>query len=320
VRNESAAKCQNRHYLYFLDSQLLLRPPRTYRIGRAPGSDVRLPESTVSRRHAEFQWTGAGYAIRDLGSRNGVFVNSQRVDERVLYDEDRISVGRLNLVYRVVDGDRKMPSADALVSDTLMLESQVAKLVKEVDDQGLVDRIFALKGAMNRHKMRLFDLANKDPLMGTHNRRFFDESMRREVERARRYSRNLCLLMMDIDHFKSVNDTHGHQKGDDVLRAVAAIVMENTRSNDLVARYGGEEIAVILPETGVDQAAVVAEKIRRRVEQETEARGGIAVTTSIGIAYYGPTTAIVEALVAKADAALYVAKHRGRNRTVTQRP
>jgi diguanylate cyclase (GGDEF)-like protein len=274
----------------------------------------------VSRRHAELQWTDAGYRIRDLGSRNGVFVNSQRVDERMLYDEDRIAVGHLNLVYRVVDGDRRMPSTDALMSDTLMLESQVAKLVKEVDDQSLVDRIFALKGAMNRHKMHLFDLANKDPLMGTYNRRFFDESIGREVERARRYARNLCLLMMDIDHFKSVNDTHGHQKGDDVLRAVAAIVMENTRSNDLVVRYGGEEIAVILPETDVEQAAVVAEKIRRRVELEAEERADIPVTISIGIAYYGPATATVESLIAKADAALYVAKRRGRNRTVSQRP
>lgn len=121
--------------------------------------------------------------------------------------------------------------------------------------------------------------------------------------------------MIDIDHFKNINDTYGHQKGDHVLTAVSSIITENMRINDLVARYGGEEIVVVIPEMESNNSPFIAEKIRNRIEIETIKRTGIQVTISIGGAFYKKNDN-TENLIRKADKALYEAKKRGRNRVV----
>ena len=138
-----------------------------------------------------------------------------------------------------------------------------------------------------------------------------------EVERCARYARPLSIAFIDIDHFKAVNDTHGHEVGDHVLHGVAQIFRENTRQNDLVARYGGEEFVIVLTETGVDEATAVAEKLRLIVMKHRfdTPTGEIAVSVSIGIAGGQGQHLRVDQLLRDADAAMYSAKSLGRNQT-----
>lgn len=163
-------------------------------------------------------------------------------------------------------------------------------------------------------------LANTDALTGLANRRCFMEALHQEVERAARYVRPLSLVLLDLDHFKKVNDTHGHAAGDEVLRVAAGVLQAACRDVDLAARLGGEELALILPETRSEGAAAVAERIR----QEMESRGhrspdGVPfhVTASFGVASTKGGDRSAEALLQVADEALYAAKGGGRNRVAT---
>jgi two-component system cell cycle response regulator len=165
---------------------------------------------------------------------------------------------------------------------------------------------------------RLEELAQTDPLTKTLNRRALGERLAAEMERVRRYSTTLSLLLIDLDHFKQINDTHGHLAGDDVLIEVAAVLLRVVRAVDIVARYGGEEFVVVLPETGAPGAEAFAERLRELIEGQSFAvsRGNaIRLTTSIGVACFpGFAVESVEDLLANADQALYRAKSEGRNR------
>jgi diguanylate cyclase (GGDEF)-like protein len=160
--------------------------------------------------------------------------------------------------------------------------------------------------------------ATTDPLTGLYNRRWLDESLGFEVSRCQLRERPLCLLMIDIDHFKPYNDSHGHMAGDAALRAVARAVLTGLRGSDLAVRFGGEEILVILPGLDLAGAGQVAERLHEAIAGETiEAHGGRrlpAVTVSIGVSEMRPDDSS-DALVERADAALYRAKAAGRNRT-----
>jgi len=165
---------------------------------------------------------------------------------------------------------------------------------------------------------RLQELATKDPLTGLSNRRHFYEQAERDFQLARRHATSVCVLMIDADHFKRVNDTFGHPVGDEVLRALAGTLKEQLRATDLAARYGGEELVVLLPATNAAGALLLAERARRAVEAftlETE-KGRVTFTVSIGIAEMRPTDAGLDAMIVRADAALYVAKVGGRNQSV----
>jgi diguanylate cyclase (GGDEF)-like protein len=165
--------------------------------------------------------------------------------------------------------------------------------------------------------------AIRDPLTGLYNRRYMQESLEREIHRARRRERPLSLMMLDIDHFKRYNDTFGHPAGDDALRLVGETLLCNVRAEDLACRYGGEEFVVILPECPLQQAAVRAEDVRTRLKELYEERAGElpeALTVSIGVAAFRETTDKVDLLIKCADEALYEAKHAGRNRIVVARP
>jgi diguanylate cyclase (GGDEF)-like protein len=161
-------------------------------------------------------------------------------------------------------------------------------------------------------------LAATDALTGTLNRRAFLERGAAELSRARRAARPVSLLAFDIDFFKSVNDRFGHPGGDAVLKAFAATLKRETRASDIVARLGGEEFAILLPEASGEVAFNVAERIRLAVAASSVAYGDveIRVTVSVGLAQTTETLATMEALIAAADAALYQAKRSGRNRTV----
>lgn len=166
---------------------------------------------------------------------------------------------------------------------------------------------------------RLEQLAQTDPLTQLLNRRALTERITAEMERALRYDSTLALLMIDLDHFKRVNDTYGHLVGDDVLRDVAKLLVDTIRVSDIVARYGGEEFLVLLPETDDAGAESFADRIRAAVEEHDFTDNGehpqLRLTASIGVAMY-PAARIesVEDLFARSDAALYRAKADGRNR------
>jgi diguanylate cyclase (GGDEF)-like protein len=163
-----------------------------------------------------------------------------------------------------------------------------------------------------------------DSLMGICNRRHFDQRLREETARARRYSLALSLLMADIDHFKKINDTYGHQAGDAVLAGIAALFSREVRKSDILARYGGEEVVIISTNTNLGGAHVLAERIRAHVEASafpTGVRGvaqSIRCTVSIGVATLSGGSGGPEALLAAADAALYRAKAKGRNQVEVQ--
>ncbi|MDX5376981.1 MAG: GGDEF domain-containing protein, partial [Halomonas sp.] len=153
--------------------------------------------------------------------------------------------------------------------------------------------------------------ATRDHLTGAHNRRAFDTAMRKAIRQAERSDNTFSLLLFDIDRFKSVNDQHGHETGDVILKRLATLVSQTLRSTDLLARWGGEEFAVLLQDTSASGASTFAERLRQQVA-ETRLHG-LAVTISLGIAEYHRGESPDE-MLARADGALYRAKRAGRNR------
>jgi diguanylate cyclase len=164
--------------------------------------------------------------------------------------------------------------------------------------------------------------ATTDALTGIANRKKFDEDMRRAVTEAMEEGADLCLIMMDIDHFKNFNDTYGHQVGDQVLKLLANTLKEGTKGQDTAARYGGEEFAIILPLTDLDGAFRLADNLRKTISSKelrnrtTNEKLG-QITVSAGLAQFDMGEPINQ-FIARADEALYMAKHAGRNRVVSQ--
>lgn len=178
----------------------------------------------------------------------------------------------------------------------------------------MVDTVCREKARMHILNSRLENLAVTDELTQTMNRRKFDDIFMRESELNKRYGTPLTVVMFDIDHFKQINDKHGHLTGDVVLSEVSNLVRENIRATDYLFRWGGEEFALLLPQTEGAAATTLAEKLRGLIA-ERRFRNSLAVTASFGIAeYVGQSQAEV---MSEADKALYRAKHEGRNRVVT---
>ena len=179
---------------------------------------------------------------------------------------------------------------------------------------------FADQAAIAIENARLFSqteqMAITDALTGVYNRRFITRLIEQELDRSRRYHTLTSLVMMDIDFFKHINDTYGHQAGDQVLAAVAALVQRTLRLTDTLGRFGGEEFLLLLPETNLDLAIQAADRVRRKVyaaDIETSA-GLVNVTVSMGVATYNPAeNDDLDAVVRHADQAMYQAKQNGRN-------
>lgn len=194
----------------------------------------------------------------------------------------------------------------------------ISKPVPVNDEEIIFNGVMIDISLQKKMEEELRALATTDALTGTYNRRHFLHLAEHELTRAKRYDKNLSVLMVDIDHFKGINDTHGHAAGDEVLRRFAATVKEHLRATDVLGRIGGEEFALLLPETDVEGALTLAERIRQDVAQTGTRWDGqvIRVTASLGVAALGDTDATIHDLLAHADKALYAAKEQGRDRVL----
>lgn len=183
--------------------------------------------------------------------------------------------------------------------------------------------IFAGQIGLAMQNARLFEeiqqLAMTDELTGISNRRFLMESGRREVNRAQRFARPFSILFMDIDHFKEVNDAHGHAVGDQVLRFLAEYCQRNLREVDVLGKYGGEEFVVLLPETDTSEAVIIAERLRDKIKNESISTsiGPLNITVSFGVASFNNSLHDFDALLDQADMAMYSAKEAGRDKVRT---
>lgn len=192
----------------------------------------------------------------------------------------------------------------------------------------LAQRLHRMRGRLQQQKRELSEaldriqyLATRDSLTGLMNRRHVTEMLEREVLRHRRFSTRLSVAIFDLDHFKQINDRHGHGCGDEVLRAFAEEAQRTIRGCDALARWGGEEFLLLMPETGLEDARVGAERVRAMLERQVILKHGerVPVTLSSGVAELGKAETL-DALVERADQALYVAKSHGRNRVEIATP
>lgn len=240
---------------------------------------------------------------------------------RKLTDEQQ----RLQAVNQELANRTKQLEEEAMALASANVEAVTMMEEKEQSISQLETRTNALEMV----KRELEDKAFRDGLTGLFNNRYFNRELALEFERARRHRRNLTLVFFDIDHFKRINDTYGHQTGDKVLEAVGTIMMTRIRHIDVAvcvvgapfaARYGGEEFVAILPETSTEEGVIVAERIRGAIAErkfESEGTPMPPVTMSAGVATLSESDGEPADLVGRADKALYAAKEGGRNRVVT---
>lgn len=214
------------------------------------------------------------------------------------------------------ESEKKIKGLEQGASDYITKPFDAGELIARVKVQL---KIKSLQDDLKEQNRRLEELSNTDPLTQLANRRFMMQSLEKEYQRSLRDNSSLSLIMADIDHFKSVNDTYGHQEGDIVLKSVAKIISEQLRDYDLAARFGGEEFAIILPDTALGNAMQVAARVRKKVASlvfHGELRK-LKLTISLGVASY-PQNIIedINGLIRLADDALYAAKEDGRNKVV----
>jgi two-component system, cell cycle response regulator len=255
-------------------------------LGRSGESDFQIDDNTVSRKHARVAVGPEGIAqITDLGSSNGTFVNKESIPA--------------HRPITLEDGDRVQLGAKL-----------VLKLVR-------------LDPHDERFQREMFERTVRDTLTGLYHRTYFLNQIGVLAERYAASGIGMAILMLDIDHFKQINDCYGHVAGDDVLREVASVIRESTRAEDLVARYGGEEFVIALPVSLAVRAVQRAERIRLALARRTISAGAqdIRLTASVGLAFNPPGWSRNErALIISADRALYEAKAQGRNRVIAAAP
>ena len=257
---------------------LRLGPDETT-LGRSAENTFPLDDMTVSRRHATVRMDARGLVtLTDEGSTNGTFLNGSRLDA--------------NRTVTIEDGDRIQFGS------------------------GVVLKLVRLDSSDEHFQQEMFERTVRDGLTGVYNRTYFLNQVGGLAARQAAQGIGLAILMVDVDHFKRINDRYGHLVGDIVLREVSAVIRESTRAEDLVARYGGEEFIVALPVSSPDLATERAERIRRASAARRIRAGGseIRVTVSIGLAFGAPHWPLERiSLIEAADEALYQAKAEGRN-------
>ncbi|MFW5924759.1 MAG: GGDEF domain-containing protein [Myxococcota bacterium] len=253
---------------------------RSVLVGRSPRAELRMADPTVSRQHASIEPDGRGHLIRDLGSANGTFLEGVRVT----------TPRTLRAGHRIELGDRVVLRFDR----------------HDTKEQEIL--------------LRLYRFSVRDPLTGLYDRAYFHDRLEAECSYALRHGTQVAVLMVDIDHFKHVNDQYGHPAGDAALRVVAATMKRMVRPEDVLARYGGEEFAVLARNLDARNAVILADRLRRSVAGLRPAwkQHLLPLTISVGVASLeGDGGACSpDELIAAADAALYESKDAGRNRVV----
>jgi len=255
---------------------------RTTSLGRSVENTHSIHDATVSRRHASLTHDADGRTwLTDLGSSNGTYI----------------------------DGKRLIPHQPVRLEQGGRIQLGASTVLKYV----------GLDPCEERFQREMFDRATRDNLTGLYNRAYFLEQIGPRCDQAISRGMILAILMVDIDHFKRINDDHGHDVGDAALREVAKVLRDSTRSDDLVARYGGEEFLAALPVAAEAGAVDRAERIRQCLLQRPIRAGSetLRLTVSIGLSHADRNRAWnVAGLISSADAALYEAKRAGRNRVV----
>jgi diguanylate cyclase (GGDEF)-like protein len=252
-------------------------------IGRGQKANIRLLDDGISREHAQLVVINDRIVLQDLGSTNGTYCNGLKVEANK----------------ELVDGDK------ILVGSTTILKFTY---------HDNLDEIF---------QKQMYESALRDGLTKAFNKKYFTDRLESEFTFALRHVAPLTLVLFDIDHFKKVNDTHGHQAGDYVLSEISTLLTGALRAEDVFARYGGEEFAVICRGSDVTQGQIVAERMRKAVEVHKFVFEGthIPLTISVGVAGL-PDPAVKDAaeLVSLCDQSLYKSKHGGRNRVTVHKP
>ncbi len=247
-------------------------------IGRNADNTIILEFNGISRKHIKItEDDNDSHIIEDMGSKNGTFINNQKINKKKLLNKgDIIKLGSITLKY-LPKGDTERLTYEKLNMD-----------------------------------------ANTDKHTGCFNKIYFLNELDREVKKSKITGNPLSLIIFDLDHFKSINDNHGHATGDYVIKTTAEIIRKNSlRENDIFARYGGEEFVILLPKTTIKQAFEIAERMRIVIEKNnfTYEKNNINVTISIGISDYRQGVINGEELLKRADIAVYKSKDKGRNQT-----
>ena len=309
------------YYLVLMDSGSVVKKlavgKGSYIIGRSDDVDLVISSKDVSRRHAKVVYDGDDFTIEDLESTNGTFVNGKRITIESLQTGDEISIGDYKLIIDDGTGTFSCPEVTEVGrkgQETVIIEKHFSTLRKKLKDDNLKEEFKTIEDVVKKSRKKLSTMANEDKLTGLYNRQHFDKLSKAEFNQAKREKRNLSILFIDIDHFKRVNDTYGHDKGDETLRIVAQLIRASCRKSDYVARYGGEEIVVILPKTASRDAIQVARDINAIIAQQSKSLLGFPLTVSIGVATYPADGSNLKQIVKNADRALYLAKDSGINR------
>ncbi|MCE9681927.1 GGDEF domain-containing protein [Halomonas alkalisoli] len=276
---------------------------------------ARLGYWRASLKANELFWSEVIYDI--FGVDPETFMPSIRAFKAMVHPEDLDSVeasivraqehGHHDVVHRIIRPDGE-----------IRWVHELADYVPEGDDQILIGTVRDIT-EQKRLELRLRQLSRTDELTGLFNRRYFMQRLVQELARYRRYDRPTAVVLFDFDHFKRINDTHGHPAGDQVLVSVGKLLREKLRTNDIPARLGGEEFALLLPETDLEEAVGVAEKVRQLVlAQAFTSEEGHCFGASItcGVSAFHGTEETLEAILHRADQNLYEGKRAGRNRVV----
>lgn len=250
-------------------------------VGRSSEVDLHIPHQSVSRRHCTLWRVANGYRVRDLGATNPT---------------------RLNDV--PMQSEQELPLNDG---DHLTVGESILKFISHISVEA-------------SYHEEVYQLATHDSLTELCNHRHFQELLDKEIARAKRHHRPLALCILDVDRFKPVNDQFGHVEGDQVLREIAAMARKHIRTEDVAARIGGEEFALLMPESTQEAAVAFAERLRKAVEDYRFELGGEnrQITVSIGLAMLDPEHDRPKTLLEAADAQLYRAKNAGRNRVCAE--
>jgi diguanylate cyclase (GGDEF)-like protein len=249
-------------------------------IGRDPSADISVSDQSISRKHAKLSKAGNGVQLVDMGSANGTFVNDKK-----LAPNQPVTLAK---------------------EDMVKLGNSILKFLPA----GTMEILFY---------GNLGDAAHMDPMTKIYNKGYLLEALDAEFKRAKALHTDFSLLFFDLDHFKKINDTYGHEAGDYVLKEVTQLVrVGHVRPKDVFARYGGEEFVLLMGNTPVTKAAETAEKIRASIETHAFIFDGkrLPVSTSIGVAEITSAMESPPTLIKAADKALYAAKTAGRNRVV----